>query len=84
MSGTGVLLSVAFGSSQLKTLKAASVSASTDVKEKISISETIKVADQLYNANKMKEGLVYLEKHSDSTEAEILWRLARFCYKVRL
>ena len=78
MSGAGVVLSaVAFGTSQVKTLNAASAKAAKE-----SLSQTIEVADRLYDSNKMEEALSYLEKHSDSSDAEILWRLARLCYKV--
>ena len=78
MSGAGLILSaVAYGSSQLKTLNAASAKATEE-----NLAQTIEVVDRLYDANKMEEALVYLEKYSDSTEAEILWRLARLCFKV--
>ncbi len=78
MSGAGVLLSaVAYGSSQLKTLNAASAKAAKE-----DLSQTIEVADRLYDSNKMEEALAYLEKYSESSEAEILWRLARLCFKV--
>ena len=77
MSGTGLILSVALGSGQLKTLKASSGKV-----RKPAHSEIIQQVDKLYEENKMKEALAYLEKHSDSTEAEVLWRLARLCYKV--
>lgn len=39
-------------------------------------------ADQLYDSNQWKEALAYLEYYADSTDAEVLWRLARLCYKV--
>ena len=78
MSGAGVLLSaVAYGSGQLKTLNAAKAA-------KEDLSQAIEVADRLYDSNKMEEALAYLEKYSESSEAEILWRLARLCFKVRV
>lgn len=80
MSGTGLLLSVAFGSTQLKTLNAASTPAVKP--EKRGLRDTLDVVDRLYEENKMKEALAYLERCSDSPEAEILWRLARLCNKV--
>lgn len=39
-------------------------------------------ADKLYDSNKIQEALKYLEPYSESSSAEILWRLARVCYKV--
>ena len=39
-------------------------------------------ADQLYEANQWREALTYLEQYSESTNVEVLWRLARLCYKV--
>lgn len=39
-------------------------------------------ADQLYGDNKMQEALAYLETLAHWEEAEVLWRLARLCYKV--
>ena len=39
-------------------------------------------ADQLYDSNRWKEALTYLEQYADSTDVEVLWRLARLCYKV--
>lgn len=39
-------------------------------------------ADVLYKEDKMREGLQLLEPHESMGEAEVLWRLARFCYKV--
>ena len=39
-------------------------------------------ADQLYEANQWREALTYLEQYNESTNVEVLWRLARLCYKV--
>ena len=77
MSGAGMLLAVAFGSTatQIKSLKARKPDGQ-------SITEVIQAADRLYDSNKMKEALAYLERHSESKDAEVLWRLARLCYKV--
>ena len=77
MSGVGIVLSVAYGSSQLKPLVAASPKP-----EERGLRDTLEVTDRLYGENKMKEALTYLERCSDSPEADILWRLARLCYKV--
>lgn len=41
-------------------------------------------ADQLYDSNQWKEALAYLEQYADSRNAEVLWRLARLCYKVSI
>lgn len=76
-----MLLSVAYGSKQLKTLNAAS--ASSPVKKQ-RLSMTLVKVDTLFDENKMTEALAYLEPYGDSSEAEILWRLARLCYKVSL
>jgi hypothetical protein len=84
MSGAGVLLGTAFGSTQLMTLNAASPVRSAVKPEEEGVRNTLRVVDRLYEENKMKEALTYLERCSDSPEAEILWRLARLCYKVRL
>ena len=78
-----MVLSVAFGSGPLKTLKASSPS-SLASEEKQELSRIIRTVDNLYDEDKMKEALAYLERYSDSTEAEILWRLARLCHKVSL
>ena len=81
MSGAGMILSaVAYGSSQLKTLNAASANKTAQE----TLAQTIEVVDRLYDENKMVEALAYLEKFSESTEADILWRLARLCFKVSL
>lgn len=80
MSGAGILLGVTYGSTELKSLKVASCS--TLKEEKQTLSQTIQTVDKLYGENKMKEALAYLERNSDNTEPEILWRLARLCYKV--
>lgn len=78
MSGTGLLL--AYGSTRLSPLRAAGET--TEGHCTTTSAETIRQVDLLYKSNKMKEALVYLERHSDSNDAEILWRLARLCYKV--
>lgn len=80
MSGAGVVLStLGFGSVPAKTLRAASTSLKP---EEQALENTIQEVDRLYDQNKMKEALAYLERCSDSPEAELLWRLARLCYKV--
>lgn len=83
MSGAGVMLTMGFGTTQLQTLNAASASAmKPEARKEDALTGTIRVVDTMYDQNKMKEALAYLERHSDSTEAEILWRLARLCFKV--
>lgn len=77
-----MLMTVTFGSTQLKTLKASSPSKKRQVGSPPPLADTIQTVDRLYDSNKMKEALAYLERHSGSTDAEILWRLARLCYKV--
>ena len=39
-------------------------------------------ADELYSSNKMAELYELLNKHKDSDDVEIRWRLARVCYKL--
>lgn len=74
-----MLFTVAFGSAatQVKSLKA-----TTPPAQKQPLSDTIQTVDKMYDENKMKEALTYLERHSESKEAEVLWRLARLCFKV--
>ena len=74
---------MAFGSIQAETLMAASHAVpSVELEEEQCLVEVIRIVDELYCSNKMKEALAYLEKYSESEETEILWRLARLCYKV--
>lgn len=82
-------MAVGFGSIKLDTLMAAShhtVPSLEPVKpvelEEHSLVQVVELVDELYLRNKMKEALTCLEEHGDSQEAEILWRLARLCYKV--
>ena len=78
-----MMLTVGFGASQLQTLNAASASTmKPEGRKEDALADTVRVVDRLYDENKMKEALDYLERHSDSTDAEILWRLARLCFKV--
>ena len=67
--------SLTFGLSHPQVVKAAVVNDRLE--------DVLQHADELYEGNKMRETLTYLEQHSDSTDAELLWRLARICYKVR-
>ena len=46
------------------------------------VPQIVEHADILYDSNRMQEALKYLEHYSESTSAEVLWRLARVCYKV--
>lgn len=83
MSGAGVMLTMGFGTTQLQTLNAASAPAmKPEGRKEDALSDTIRVVDRLYDENKMKDALAYLESHSDSPEAEVLWRLARLYFKV--
>jgi tetratricopeptide (TPR) repeat protein len=45
------------------------------------VSEIVARADELYEANQMREGLSYLKQYAHLDEVEVLWRLARLCYK---
>ncbi len=83
MSGAALLVSLGYGSTQMKTLLASSPSQleEGDVSAP-NLAEILSVADQFYECNKMEEALRYLEVFHDSSESEILWRLARLCYKV--
>lgn len=81
-----MLLGITLGASSLRTLKASEgPSPYNQVQNGLSktdVREIVDTVDRLYDANKMEEGLTFLEKYSDSNEAEILWRLARLAYKV--
>ena len=83
-----MLLSVsALGATQLKTLQASKGSqteqgSSENGNAEKDLSQIIRTVDQLYDANEMEKALAFLERYSDSKEAEILWRLARLTYKV--
>ena len=44
--------------------------------------QILRHVDQLYEDNQMQEALAYLEPLAQREEAEVLWRLARLCYKV--
>ena len=65
----------------LSPTSAAMAAAATSVEEQTE--KIIGQADQLYDSNQWKEALAYLEQYADSTNVEVLWRLARLCYKVR-
>jgi len=89
MNGTGVLLGLTIGSCSIKSLKASEASApfTRQVQEELSqkdLKNVLDTVDKLYEANKMEDGLAYLERYSYSDNAEILWRLARLCYKVSI
>lgn len=64
----------------LSPTSAAMAAAASSVKEQTE--KIIVQADQLYDSNQWKEALAYLEQYADSNNVEILWRLARLCYKV--
>ena len=85
-----MLLGLTIGACSLKTLKASEASSASfthQVQQKLSQKElknVLDTVDRLYDANKMEEGLAYLEKYSVTDNAEVLWRLARLCYKVSI
>jgi len=75
LAGAGVMTtSIAIGLAHTKVAKAAVV----DDKLQASIQH----ADALYEENQLTEALNYLEHFNDSEDPEVLWRLARICYKV--
>jgi tetratricopeptide (TPR) repeat protein len=45
------------------------------------VSEIVSRADELYDSNRMREGLTYVTQYAHLDEVEVLWRLARLCYK---
>ena len=55
----------------------------TAASEQERLPDVLARADQLYKENKMPEALSYLRQFDTQEEAELLWRLARLCYKVR-
>lgn len=67
---------VAYGVSQ--TLVAKTTSMDDQVETIISH------VDNLYDSNKMREAMEYLEKYNETTDPELLWRLARVYYKVKI
>lgn len=73
--GTGAALFAALS----PTMAAAT---SRSVEEDEQTDKIIGQADQLYDSNQWKEALAYLEQYAESTNVEVLWRLARLCYKV--
>lgn len=74
--GTGAALFAA-----LTPTSAAMATAATSVQDE-QTGKIICQADQLYDSNQWKEALAYLEQYADSSDVEVLWRLARLCYKV--
>lgn len=54
----------------------------TAASEQERLPDVLARADQLYKENKMPEALSYLRQFDTQEEAELLWRLARLCYKV--
>ena len=67
---------VAYGVSQTLVARTASMDDQVET--------VISHVDKLYDSNKMREAMEYLEKYSETTDPELLWRLARVCYKVML
>ncbi len=79
LAGGGVMTAtLALGLSQTKVAKA------TVVEDRVQgvVQHVVQHVDGLYDNNKWKEALTYLEQHRDTNNHELLWRLARLCYKV--
>jgi hypothetical protein len=76
--GTGVALFAALS----PTMAAAAATSTTTSVEDEQTDKIIGQADQLYDSNQWKEALAYLEQYAESSNVEVLWRLARLCYKV--
>ncbi len=57
-----------------------SVAQAAMVEDRIQL--VIQQVDSLYDSNKWRDALSYLEHHRDTSDPELLWRLARLCYKV--
>ena len=79
---TSVVSQALGGSALLAVLSGSSSAMSTSADEQTD--KIVGQADQLYEANQWREALTYLEQYAASTSAEVLWRLARLCYKVSL
>ena len=79
---TSIMTQAVGGTALLAVLSptSAAMAASTSVEEQTE--RITSQADQLYDSNQWKEALAYLEQYADSTNVEVLWRLARLCYKV--
>ena len=77
--GTGAAL---FAALSCPTMAAAAAVTNRSVEEDEQTDKIINQADQLYDSNQWKEALAYLEQYAESTNVEVLWRLARLCYKV--
>ena len=69
LSGTALFAVLGSGSAMTTSLE--------DQLEKI-----VAEADRLYDSNRWREALEYLEQYASSTDVQVLWRLARLCYKV--
>lgn len=75
LAGGGVMAAtIALGLTQTQVAQA------TVVEDRIQ--GVVQYVDGLYDSNKWKEALTYLEQHKDTNNHELLWRLARLCYKV--
>lgn len=75
--GAGAALFAALSPTSAVMAAAATTSVEEQTERKI-----ISQADQLYDSNQWKEALAYLEQYAESSNVEVLWRLARLCYKV--
>lgn len=74
------IMTQALGGSALLAVFSSTRAMTTSVEEQVD--KITAEADQLYDSNRWKEALTYLEQYAASTDVEVLWRLARLCYKV--
>lgn len=77
---TSIVSQALGGSALLAVLSGPTTAMSTSFEEQTG--KIVNQADQLYDSNKWREALNYLEQYAASTDVEVLWRLARLCYKV--
>lgn len=75
------IMTQALGGTALLAVLGSGSAMATSVEDQVD--KIVSEADQLYDSNRWKEALAYLENYADSTDAEVLWRLSRLCYKVR-
>lgn len=73
-NGAMAAAAVVYGISQTPLARATTLEDQTKV--------VVNFVDKLYAENKMREALEYLERFAETDEPELLWRLARLCYKV--
>lgn len=77
---TSIMTQALGGSALLAVLGPTTTAMTTSLEEQTD--KIVTQADQLYDSNRWREALTYLEQYADSTDVEVLWRLARLCYKV--